>query len=161
MPSPTSAISSSKPKRPSSRSDAARQGWRRFGRLLRVHGHSMAPVLRPGQLVLIREDAYDAEPPRHGDIVAARPACFGGRALIKRLVGLPGERVRIDAREWQLGEDEYFLLGDRGEHSFDSRIFGPVSRQELIGPVRLALWPWKRLVPLSPGDPAAPTIRTD
>ena len=134
-----------------------RSVWRRFGRLMRVHGHSMSPLLRPGSLILVNDRAYDEEEPRRGQVVAARPACLGGRALVKRLVGLPGESVRIESREWRLGDDEYFLLGDRTEHSFDSRIFGPVSRQELVGPVRAGLWPWTRLPAAVPEADAVET----
>jgi len=112
-------------------------------RLMRICGHSMAPVLNPGELVLVREGAYDSRPPTLGEIVAARPASLGGQALIKRITGLPHERVAVDGREWQLADDEFFLLGDQREHSMDSRTFGPVTRQELIGPVRARVWPWK------------------
>ena len=136
MPSPKSANSSARPK-PPRRSRVA------FGRLMRIAGHSMAPVLNPGEIVLVTEGVYDSRPPALGEIVAVRPASLGGQALIKRVAGLPRERVAVDGREWQLAEDEFFLLGDRREHSMDSRTFGPVTRQELIGPVRARVWPWK------------------
>jgi signal peptidase I len=110
---------------------------------MRVYGHSMAPSLNPGELVFIREGAYESRPPHRGEIVAARPALLGGRAFIKRVVGLPHERITRGEREWQLGDDQFFLLGDQTEHSMDSRIFGPVDRKELIGPVRMRVWPFK------------------
>ena len=113
-----------------------------FGRLLRVYGHSMAPTLKPGELIIINERAYDVHPPQRGDMVAARPAAFGGRAFVKRIAGLPHERVTLDGREWRLGADQFFLLGDQRDDGIDSRSFGPVTRTELIGPVRLRLWPW-------------------
>ena len=68
-----------------------------------------------------------------------------GRALVKRLIGLPYDRVEVDGRYWQLGEGQFFLLGDQLEQSTDSRRFGPVSQEELIGQVSLRLWPWKVL----------------
>ena len=140
MPSPTSATSSITPKPPrkSSLSSA-------FGRLMRVYGHSMAPLLHPGQLVLVQEDAYESRLPQRGEIVAARPHRLGGQALVKRIAGLPHERVQLGDQVWDLGEDEFFLLSDRKEHSLDSRIFGPVRRDELIGSVTARVWPWKRL----------------
>lgn len=122
---------------------------RAFGRLLRVHGHSMAPVLNPGELVVVDDDAYRTDEPQRGDIVVARPDALNGRALIKRIAGLPNERVTLDGREWHLSYDEFFLLGDRRDHSHDSRAFGPVTREELIGPIRHRVWPWKPL----PGTP--------
>ncbi len=118
-----------------------------FGRLMRIYGHSMSPVLNPGELVLVRPNAFDARAPRRGEIVAVRPAAFEGQALVKRVVGLPGERVAVEGREWTLGDEEFFLLGDRTEDSCDSRILGPVSRQELVGPVTVRLWPWTVLTP--------------
>ena len=114
-------------------------------RLMRIHGGSMAPTLRDGELVLIDGRAYTQRRPRRGEIVAARPRASGCRALVKRVVGLPRERVAVDGRRWQLGEGEFFLLGDATEFSVDSRRFGPVSREELVGPVRARLWPWQML----------------
>ena len=136
MPSPESASSSIRPK-PPRRSRVA------FGRLMRINGHSMAPLLNPGELVLVRDGAYESWEPVVGEIVAARPSSLGGHTLVKRIAGLPRERVAVDGRQWQLADDEFFLLGDRREHSMDSRTFGPVTRQELLGPVRARVWPWK------------------
>ncbi len=132
--------------------------WRSLGRLLRVYGHSMAPALNPGELVLVREGEYDLREPRRGEIVAARPAEFGGRAFVKRITALPNERVALGGREWQLGPEQFFLLGDRIEHSMDSRIFGPVTRRELVGPVWARVWPWTvfrpvRRTPVTPAQP--------
>src|SRR3989338_9732215 len=116
-----------------------------FGRFMRIYGHSMAPVLDPGQLVVVRDGADDRWQPKRGEIVAARPASLGGKAFVKRVAGLPNERVQVGAREWQLQEEEFFLLGDQPELSLDSRVFGPVSREELICPVRLRLFALKIL----------------
>ena len=55
---------------------------------------------------------------------------------MKRVAGLPHESVEVEGKRWQLGADEFFLLGDYREDSADSRRFGPVSREELVGPVR-------------------------
>ena len=119
----------------------------RLGRLLRVHGHSMKPALNPGELVVVGERGYDCRDPQRGEMVAARPASLGGRAVVKRVAGLPHERVQADEREWTLGEDQFFLLGDQRADSHDSLVFGPVTRGELIGPVRMRLWPWKWFTP--------------
>ena len=116
-----------------------------WGRLMRVSGHSMTPTLNPGELVLVHGRAFAQRVPLRGEIVAARPGCLGGRAFVKRLVGLPHEQVEFEGERWQLGEDEFFLLGDRPTHSLDSRLIGPVSRQELIGPVWARVWPWRVL----------------
>ena len=108
---------------------------------MRVRGDSMGPALRDGQLLVIDRAAYRRRAPQHGEVVAARPASLGGRALVKRLAGLPYEHVVLGAHQWQLGEGQFFLLGDRADRSTDSRAFGPVSHSELLGPVALRLWP--------------------
>ena len=109
---------------------------------MRVVGHSMIPTLKPGDVIFVSATAYRRRPPRKGELVAVRPDALGGRALVKRLIGLPHEPVEVDGRRWRLGDDQFFLLGDQRGQSDDSRTFGPVRRQELLGPVRLRLWPF-------------------
>jgi len=109
-------------------------------RVMRVQGRSMEPTLRAGQLVLVNGCAFHARAPRRGEVVAARLRALGGRALVKRVVGLPHDRVALNGGERRLGTEEFFLLGDQPDDSLDSRRFGPVKREELIGPVRP---PWK------------------
>ena len=133
-----------------------------FGRrLMRIQGESMAPQLRSGELVLVEEEAYRDRPPHRGDVVAAQPAALEGRALVKRLVGLPHDRIEVDGRTWQLGGGQFFLLGDQRADSMDSRTFGPVSRDELVGLVSLRLWPWQRhgALPSSPPAPHVVSVR--
>lgn len=122
-----------------------------------VEGHSMAPTLFPGQFLI-------ATRPRHihrGDVVVLRLPLRGIDA-VKRVVGLPGERVKIvdgraevDGRrlnephahgtgvsgEWSLEEGEYFVLGDDRGESTDGRTFGPVPRDTIVGVVRFRYWP--------------------
>jgi len=114
-------------------------------KLMRVNGHSMAPALHPGELILVRQGALGAF--KRGDIVAARPEAFGGRAFVKRLAGLPHEAVERDGQTWQLGPDEFFLMGDRTDHSMDSRRFGPVTFSEILGRVQFRLWPRPSRIP--------------
>ena len=122
-----SATCSRKPRQPRSSSPATRhRGF--VGRLMRVHGTSMLPALRPGDVVFVQASAFRHRAPHRGEVVVARPSSLGGRALVKRIVGTPRP-------------DEYFLLGDHPADSLDSRTLGPVTRQELIGRVWLRVWP--------------------
>ncbi len=111
-------------------------------RLMRIVGESMAPGLRSGEVVLVHRRAYETRQPRRGELVAARPAALDGRAVVKRLAAVPGEAFITDDCRWRLGPDEFFLLGDAASRSSDSRRFGPVARQELIGQVWARCWPW-------------------
>ena len=113
-------------------------------KVMRVTGRSMVPALHPGELVVVHVRAYAARSPQRGDIVAARPAAYDGRAVMKRVAGLPHDYVEQGGRQWRLGEGEYFLLGDAQEESTDSRAFGPVTAEELIGPVTWCVWPLRR-----------------
>ena len=107
-----------------------------YGRLMRIAGRSMMPSFEPGELVCVDEQAYARRAPRRNEVVAARPRALGGKALVKRVAGLPHERVEVEGKRWQLGAEEFFLLGDYRQDSVDSRRFGPVGREELVGPVR-------------------------
>lgn len=131
----------------------------------RVDGHSMEPTLHDGQYLMVNKLAYRLGLPERGDIVVFPSPQDGGRALIKRVVGLPGEEVAIydgqvyinGARlmepylasnlgmgDWGpivLQQDEYLVLGDNRGNSNDSRNFGPVRGAVLIGKAWFSIWP--------------------
>jgi signal peptidase I len=129
-----------------------------------VAGESMLPTLAPGTRVAV---SPLSRPPRRGQVVLVR---YPGRdlELVKRVVGLPGERVtlagatlRVDGRavaepyvrpgppaaadalpfDLTLGPGQYLVLGDRRQASTDGRAFGPVPPEAILGLVRLAYWP--------------------
>ncbi len=108
--------------------------------LMRVYGHSMAPRLREGELVVVRR-RHNAWQPSRGEIVAARPAALQGRAVVKRVASIEG--------------NEYVLLGDDPADSFDSRQFGSVRRDEIFGAVCWRIWPLHRLTPIVAPDVTA------
>ena len=130
---------------------------------------SMQPNLIEDQRLIISRLSYLVAEPQRGDIVVFYPpnARLGEPPLIKRLIGLPGERlefrdgavdingVELDEsyikepcaltmcpdRVWELGTDEYFFMGDNRNHSHDSRAFGPIHRQQIVGRAILRYWP--------------------
>lgn len=131
-----------------------------------VRGWSMAPTLLPGDYLLVDTMAYHSHTPQRGDVVLARDPHAPHRLLVKRVVALPGETVAEDADGlvrisegeapptrtysplWRLEEGEYFLVGDGEALSRDSRSFGPVRREGILGRAWLVYWPpgrWKRL----------------
>jgi signal peptidase I len=140
---------------------------RRLARLepVLVAGDSMRPTLLPGQRLAV--GPLD-RPPRRGDLVVVRrDAAPAALEVVKRVVGLPGERVRLVAGrlevdgvevaepylaagpagdlDLRLGQGQYLVLGDHRAASTDGRDFGPVPAAALTGRVRFAYWPPRRL----------------
>ena len=132
-----------------------------FGSRIEMNGSSMKPVLESGDVVLMNRLSYDIGKPNRLDVVVFERE--GQQPGIKRIIGLPGETVQIKngsiyingellkagAAEYpvELGEDEYFLLGDNRESSEDSRFsgIGNIKRENLIGRVWLRFQPFSRL----------------
>ena len=134
-----------------------------------VTSASMSPALSPGETVLSSSAMYSFAAPRRYDICAFR---VNGRVYVKRIIGLPGETVRItdghvyiddvalmdDVTDQEaispglasdgvtLGDDEYFVLGDNRNNSEDSRSIsiGTVKRSQILGRC------WCRLTSLGP-----------
>ena len=145
--------------------------WR-LGRLLlrvEVAGDSMTPALLPGDFLLLRRGPPPREDAYGRIVITEDPRPEGeGRLLLKRVIGLPGEALRVgggmqvngrhllepyahgnDPAEQhrgvhRLAEDTYFLLGDHRAASTDSRDFGPVARERLSATAVLRYWPPNR-----------------
>ncbi len=136
-----------------------------------VSGASMEPNFSDGNYLIIDEITYRFRSPERGEVVVFRfpkdPSVF----FIKRIIGLPGERVVSngnglvvyqgvkdttgtplaesylphgsikDRFDIWLNNDEYFVLGDNRNFSFDSRSWGPIKRDAIIGVVRVRVFP--------------------
>jgi signal peptidase I len=139
-------------------------------RALIVRGDSMLPSYGQGNVVLMSRRAFKGSGPARRDVVALRDPEGSGRLLLKRVIGLPGERIALsdgllyvdgrqmdepylgglpsspglDEANWQLREHEYLVLGDRRFRSTDSRQFGPVNAHQIIGKAWLKVWPLKK-----------------
>ena len=154
-----------------------------------VDGDSMRPNFSGGQYILVSRLAYLEGGPSRGDVVVLRHPQRWGRNYIKRVIGLPGEHVRVagcdvfigggilrepylersstslagarrsgampgDAPpmgsaarglgrclERSLGATQYFVLGDNRANSDDSRCFGPLERELIVGKAWIRYWP--------------------
>ncbi len=106
-----------------------------------VSGDSMVPTFESGDYLIIDEVTYRYREPQKGDVVVFRYPLDPSKFFIKRIVGLPGETLVADGREWRLGLDDYFVEGDNRPFSLDSRSWGPVPRENVIGRALLRLWP--------------------
>jgi len=152
-----------------------------------VEGPSMQPTFHTGQVLMISRVNYLFGNPQRGQVIVfnapGKPATEP--PYIKRVIGLPGELVEVrdmkvyingqelyepyinepctagscPNRTWQLGEDEYFFMGDNRNHSLDSRSFGGVKRERVIGEALVRYWPpqdWGIVGTLNyPADPFA------
>jgi signal peptidase I len=127
----------------------------------------MSPTLASGQYVLAGPLRVRKEQLVRGDIVVIRHPVQQHRRYVKRIIGLPDEHVRLQGglvyvndslleeaylngrpnqhkdydREWWLGPEEYFVMGDNRGDSQDSRAFGPVHRALIMGRVWFRYWP--------------------
>lgn len=95
-----------------------------------VAGDSMRPTLAPGDYLLVSLMAYARSRPSPGDIVVVRDPERVGMTLIKRIAAT--------------SEGAYVVLGDNGSASRDSRAFGPVPRDDILGRAWLRYWPPRR-----------------
>ena len=96
-----------------------------------VPSQSMQPTLMPGDFILIDTWAYGNAAPEYGDIAvftrASRP-----EYLVKRVSQAPNKT--------EVATDHYYMTGDNPSHSTDSRQFGTIPRDRLIGPARMVLF---------------------
>ena len=139
-------------------------------RIYLVRGDSMRPSFEPGSHLLVSQAAYALSEPSRGDVVIVRRPGNTGTRYLKRVVGLPGEEVRIldgallidgvhldepylgglpasvgmGDRDWELGANEFFVLGDNRLRSTDSREYGPVGRDLILGKAWFRYWPLMR-----------------
>lgn len=124
---------------------------------VRAYGISMQPTFEPGAWLWLSRLSYVRRPPARGDIVAVNLA--GGQAvLVKRIVGLPGERIAItegqvlvngipldepyvtERQPWnvddaQLGPHEYYVIGDNRGMPSHLHDFGRAARERIAGQI--------------------------
>lgn len=136
-----------------------------------VSGSSMSPNFSNGDYVLVDELTYHFRTPTRGEVVVFHDPQEYSTYFIKRIIGLPGERLTIKndkitvynsahpdglaldesylpkgvdtsgAYEYALSSSTYLMLGDNRPFSYDSRIWGPLPKSDIVGLVRVRLWP--------------------
>lgn len=137
---------------------------------VKVEGGSMEPGLEDQERIFINKIVYRWEHISRGDIVVFHYPRDPRKSFIKRVIGLPGDRVRIafghvylngravdeayvpeeflDTRSYPetvIPADSYFVLGDHRSMSNDSRDFGPVPRGYIYGKAVFGYWPVDKL----------------
>jgi len=139
-----------------------------------VNGSSMEPNFESGDYILINEISYRFREPQRGEVVVFHYPNNERTYFIKRVIGLPTERITIKNGEVKifnkdnpkgfvlkenylpsfdktsgdidktLSPDEYFVMGDNRGFSFDSRQWGTLKRSEIVGIAWLRLWPFNK-----------------
>ncbi|MDY3918850.1 MAG: signal peptidase I [Candidatus Limivivens sp.] len=140
-----------------------------IGQRTTVSGMSMYPTLEDGDNLIVDKISYRFRDPQRYDIIVFPFQYKENTYYIKRIIGLPGETVRIVDGKMTingellnedygyeimespglaqeaitLGEDEYFVLGDNRNNSMDSRepAVGTIKRKDIIGRAFLRIWP--------------------
>lgn len=137
-----------------------------------VKGQSMEPTYHENEYLIIDEISYRLHEPKRGDVVVFR-APVGEDYYLKRVIGLPGERVKVENNKviiyneqypqgivveekylteetlgqvsFELKTDEYFVMGDNRDSSYDSRRFGPIKYSAIVGRTWFRGWPLHRV----------------
>jgi len=101
----------------------------------RVNGESMQPTLMNGQLLVVSESAFWFSAPQRNDVVIVQYAGDTNVHFVKRIVGIPGDTVMYNNSPLVLGPTQYFIEGDNRNFSTDSRVYGPIQKNQIIGKV--------------------------
>lgn len=130
---------------------------------IRVDGASMEPTLQSGEFVIVNKLSYFFGEPEIGDIIVFHFPRDPDQEYIKRVIGLPGDRVEVKNGEvfvnnsvliedyiaaspvynnvWEVPADALFVLGDNRNNSSDSHNWGTVPLDYVIGKATFIYWP--------------------
>ena len=138
-----------------------------------VSGESMEPTFYTGDYLIVDQLSYSLKNPERGDVIVFKYPLLPSRFFIKRIIGLPGETIKIegeniyikevgsdefklidekyiehkqnDFREQSLENDEYFVMGDNRTASLDSREWGPLKENYIKGKALFRLYPLNKI----------------
>jgi len=133
-----------------------------------IQGHSMEPTLHDQEYVLVNKTAYLLQPPARGDIIVFQYPLHPQTNYVKRIIAIPGDIISVISQtvivdgvtlhenyvnkddpynpfppfsKHIVGPDQYFVMGDNRGNSSDSRQWGFVPRQNILGKAILVYWP--------------------
>ncbi|GAB6137678.1 signal peptidase I [Halanaerobaculum tunisiense] len=129
---------------------------------------SMKPTLQPGDRIFANKLIYRFRDPQRQEIIVFKYPVNPQRKFIKRVIGLPGDKIKIvggqvyvngeqlteeytleksyaDYQEVKVPANNYFVLGDNRNNSEDSRFWGFVPRENIVGKASLLFWPLTRI----------------
>lgn len=137
-----------------------------------VSGASMEDTFHTNEYLIVDQVSYYFEQPQRGDVIVFRYPLEPSKYFIKRIIGLPGENISIDGNvvtitnpdtdesvvlnepyiksmqkstylNETLGDHEYFVMGDNRDESSDSRTWGVLQRDRIVGRAFLRLFPFQ------------------
>lgn len=133
-----------------------------------IHQISMEPTLMEGDRILINRVVYHFRDPKSGDVVVFQSPVNDNEDLVKRVVAVAGDRVAVrdgslyvngvaqrepylrdrsfrgEFPETTIPSGRVFVMGDNRNNSGDSRLFGPISTESIIGGAFVIYWPIRR-----------------
>ncbi len=135
-------------------------------KIIIVRGSSMFPVIKNGDVLLFSTYNYTKDELNRNEIVILKRKNSSRSLLIKRIVGLPGDNVQVKngqifidgiksselpindyysnkeiKKSWKLTSNQYFVCGDFHKYSTDSRHFGPILFEQIVGRFPMRIWP--------------------
>ena len=145
-----------------------------------VSGASMENTFHTGEYLIVDQISYRLEEPEAGDVIVFRYPRNPSTFFIKRIIGTPGDTISIDGNvvtitneehpngyildepyiadmapntflSEELGDREYFVMGDNRNKSSDSRTWGILQRENIVGRAFLRLFPFSQ-IGVTPGD---------
>jgi len=138
---------------------------------VRVENISMEPTLQPGEFVLVNKIVYRFGEVRHGDIIVFHFPQNPAEDYIKRIIGVPGDKVLIKNQQvfindqaieenytaappdyngqWVVPADSLFVLGDNRNQSSDSHSWGFVPMKLVVGKAEVIYWPFNEVKSLN------------
>lgn len=152
-----------------------------------VSGASMAETFHSGEYLIVDQVSYYLHAPSRGDVVIFRYPRDPSKFFIKRVIGIPGDTITIDGTEITitnkdnpegfllnepyiksmrpserieevLGDREYFVMGDNRDESSDSRVWGVLQEERIVGRAFVRLFP-PTTVGLLPGAESEETMK--
>jgi signal peptidase I len=130
-----------------------------------VKGDSMNPKYKNNDFMFLNKIIYSFKPIRRGEVIVLK---YRNNDLIKRIIGLPNDKIKVengklyinnkevkenyinsytasyDFDEINLKDNEYFVMGDNRYNSYDSRNFGTIMKNNIIGRVEFRIFPFDK-----------------
>jgi len=146
-----------------------------FFQVPEVKGMSSYPTLKENERLILDKLTYRLEDPSRGDFVIIYSPYDKNVDYVKRIAGLPGEKIKIlnckvyingetleenyldknvctrggniikENSEFLIANDDYVVMGDNRSQSSDSRNFGPIKRENILGKIRFRIYPFDRI----------------